>query len=284
VKLTNRLNLPDTLVNAVKNDNYSKGDADYSVTTLLKPPRIVALEKLHKEELEEDVSDRIWALLGQIMHGVLERAGGKGLLEQRFTADFGGVKVSGAIDLYVDGLVQDYKLLSVYKVKDGKAPLEYEQQLNIYAYLLKKHNLPVHTLELVCVLRDWSKMEAKRNPNYPQNQVVKVPVRLWPEVEQLNFIDWRITLHQDAVDTLPECTPMERWEDEPKWAVMKKGQKKAVKLIADQEAAEALAGALGSNHYVQYRRPIPKRCESYCSVSKFCTQYQNLIKGRQDEE
>src|SRR3954463_10849323 len=38
MKLTNRLGLPEPIVAAVANDGYSRGDADISVTSLLKPP------------------------------------------------------------------------------------------------------------------------------------------------------------------------------------------------------------------------------------------------------
>ena len=70
---TNRAELPQAIVDAVKNDSYSKGEADISVTELLLLPRLAALREKHANEIVEDESDRIWSLFGQAMHTVLER-------------------------------------------------------------------------------------------------------------------------------------------------------------------------------------------------------------------
>lgn len=71
--LTNRYNLPETLYNAIKADHhYSAGDI--SVSQLIDAPQIRILKKLHRDELTEDVSDKIAAILGTGVHAVLERA------------------------------------------------------------------------------------------------------------------------------------------------------------------------------------------------------------------
>jgi len=57
-KLTNKYNLPQTFYDAVKNDDYTKGDSNISVTELISPPRKIALEEKHAGEIEEDVSDK----------------------------------------------------------------------------------------------------------------------------------------------------------------------------------------------------------------------------------
>ena len=71
MKWTNKLNLPEAIVNAVTNDDYNKGFSDISITGLTSPPRIRVLKKKYDAELEEDISDRMFVLLGQIMHGIL---------------------------------------------------------------------------------------------------------------------------------------------------------------------------------------------------------------------
>ena len=72
MKLTNHFNLPDTFFQAVLNDKYSRGDAQYSATDLIRPPRITILSRRYWDEIEEDVSERIWALLGKAVHAILE--------------------------------------------------------------------------------------------------------------------------------------------------------------------------------------------------------------------
>ena len=44
MKITNKQNLPESLVRAVSYSDYDRGDADISVTGLLNPPRIAVLD------------------------------------------------------------------------------------------------------------------------------------------------------------------------------------------------------------------------------------------------
>ena len=48
MKITNNANIPQPIVDAIKNDSYSKGKADISVTQLIAPAQIVALERKHE--------------------------------------------------------------------------------------------------------------------------------------------------------------------------------------------------------------------------------------------
>jgi hypothetical protein len=117
--ITNKFDLPAPLVEAVRNDGYSNSGT-LSVTTLIKPPQAYAIELQHKDELTEDASDRIWALLGQATHTILERAastlGDDYLIEERFFATLEGMKVSGQCDVIQKPTktVQDYKVTSAY--------------------------------------------------------------------------------------------------------------------------------------------------------------------------
>lgn len=69
INLTNKHGLPSTFVNACLIDNHvTRGDI--SVTQLIDAPQIRYLRKRH--DYDEDVMDRIWALMGTAMHHVLE--------------------------------------------------------------------------------------------------------------------------------------------------------------------------------------------------------------------
>lgn len=283
MNLTNRLNLPQPLVDAVTNDEYTSGDADISVTSLLSPPRKVALEALHRDELEEDVSDRIWSLLGQSIHTILERAATTGIAEQRLSIVVEGWKVSGGMDYYSpgDGLLQDYKCVTVWKFKDGSVPMEYEQQLNMYAEILRQNGHTVKRLQIVGILRDWSKLEAQRDPSYPQTQVVIRDVTIWPQAQAQAFIRERVLLHRQARFELPECSATERWQRPDYYAVMKPGAKRALRVFTSIEDAMALVA--GSNGLIIKKRPGEStRCRSYCSAAPLCHQYQESQKNEAD--
>jgi hypothetical protein len=270
VKLTNRLGLPQPIVDAVRNDGYSRGDSDISVTQLLAPPRQVALARQHSADIEEDVSERIWSLVGQVMHGILERANTTGIAERRLFMEVEGWKVSGGMDAYYEhGLLQDYKFITSWKFKGGKATIEHEQQLNCYAAILRANSNTVNKLQIVGILRDWSKMEAERDPEYPQTQVIVVPVPLWAPEKAYAFMRERVVLHQQARVALPQCSPEERWAKPDVYAVMKDGRKTAVRLY--ETKAEADNHAMRDNALTVVKRPgVSTRCRYYCSVAKFC--------------
>lgn len=275
-RLTNRSELPQSIVDAVLNDAYSKGDADISVTGLLRPPRLAALEDKHENEIVEDASDRIWSLFGQAIHTILERANRTAVAERRLSIKMEGLTVSGGMDLYEDhGALSDYKVTSVWKLVKGDLD-EWEKQLNLYSVILRHHGHKVEKLQIVCLLRDWSKMEADRDPAYPQAQVVNVPISLWEPAKAEKFMRERIILHKQAKISLPECSPEDRWARPDVFAVMKTGRKTAVKLYSTMDEAKTHVGfdrALS----VQHRPGMSVRCKAYCPVSKFCTQYQQEL-------
>lgn len=285
-KLTNKLDLPQSLVDAVKNDSYSKGDADISVTELQDPPLMRQLKKKHSEEIEEDVSDRIWSLLGQVVHGILERADNTSIAERRLHIMVEGWKLSGAMDRFVlkDSLLQDYKLTTLYKIKGGNIPEEWAKQLNIYAEILRQNGDVVKKLEVVAILRDWSKSAARREgQEYPPNQVMVVDIPLVDSKEVVSYIQERVKLHQEGdKGNYGECTKEERWAKDDVWAIMKTGNKRAVKLLFSEEMAKSALDVYGKGHYIEFREGENVRCASYCSVAKFCPSYQaslNKTKG-----
>lgn len=276
MKITNHFSLPTPLVNAVKYSTYSKGDADYSVTELIKPPRIAALEKLHWDELEEDASERLWLLMGSAGHEVLRRSSDGGIVEERCIIEVAGKKVSGQMDYaVVDKALIDYKFVSLWAIKDGVKP-EWVQQLNCYKEMADQYGVEVKELKIVAILRDWSKPEAKRSPELPQSQVVVLPVRIWEKAITLAWMQSRIALHELArAGNLTNCTPEEMWERPEKYAAMKRGNKRASK-VEDTKLAigQWVASQPKPSEFEIEVRPAERpRCESYCVVSEFCEQF-----------
>lgn len=276
MKLTNRLNLPGPLVEAVRNDGYTKGDADISVTELLSPPRQAALKRTHADRISEDASERIWSLVGQVVHGILERSNVDGVAERRLSVEVEGWTVSGGMDLYNQGgILSDYKFVTVYKFKGQVAPREYEEQLNLYAEILRRNQHPVTALQIVGILRDWSKLEAARDPEYPQTQVIVVPVPMWEPARAQKFLRERVILHKQARVQLPLCTAEDRWAKPDTFAVKKPGAKRASAVYEDE--CEAINHAKQtSGLFIEKRRGEQTRCRFYCVVSRFCEQFKAL--------
>jgi hypothetical protein len=104
---------------ALAHDGYMAGQrkADISVTTLIGPPKINQLKKRHSDFIVEDASDRVWALLGQSVHKVLELAGGEDeMTEKRLYKEINGWTLTGQTDLYETGnkVISDFKVTSVF--------------------------------------------------------------------------------------------------------------------------------------------------------------------------
>lgn len=295
MKLTNKLNLPRSIENAVRNDPYNKGDAHISVTGLIGPARKRAIEIQHADEITEDVSDRIWALIGQVGHGILERADDTGWCEERLFIERHGWRISGSFDRYCLEQIaianrklfclDDYKFTSSYSVANGIKP-EWEAQLNIYALMLREHGYKVEYQRIVAILRDWQKSKAKHTKEYPQQAVAVLPVEMWKRDRTEQYIKERLIAHGNAQHKLPECSPEERWEKPATYAILKRGASKAVSLHSSTtEAVEALKAqpAATSGAYSMSERPAEqRRCQDYCNAFPFCIQGQKLVEATQN--
>lgn len=280
MKLTNKLNLPEAIVAAIANDPYSKGDCHFSVTELLQPPRARALKIKHAHELQEDVSDRLWALYGQVAHTILERANLLDLSEKRFFAEINGVKISGQIDTLAikDGVLSDYKFTTSWGFKTDSPPKpEWISQLNMQAHILRLNDIVASKLQIVGLLRDWQIREAQNNPGYPQAPIAVIDIPMWSAEQTEAFINERVSVMRAAEVSLPLCTASERWAKNDTYAVMKKGVKRAHSLQYSIDTAEKMAKDVGG--YVQFRAGESTRCKSYCNCNIFCGQYQDSIKN-----
>jgi hypothetical protein len=165
----------------------------------------------------------------------------------------------------------------------GAAPdPDWVAQLNIQCELLKKNGKKAKKLQIVAILRDWSKNQARLSPEYPPLSVAVIDIPIWPSEVTEKFIIDKINMHESAKTSLPLCSKAERWAKDDVYAVMKTGQKKAVKLFASEVEAEAVANQTPGCRVV-FRPGESTRCELYCSVSKFCDQYKQIKQGDESD-
>jgi len=289
MKLTNRHNLPQTFVNVLHRPTYTKGGANISATELINSPRIVQLKRLHDADLEQDVSDMIWSIFGTAIHAVLEHGKDHNHhVEERLHAVLDGWSISGAIDLQIveeDGIiVSDYKTTGAWSVMNEKA--EWEQQLNIYAWLVETvKKIPVKGVNIVAIIRDWSRRESETREGYPEAPVKEIPITLWDYDTRTEFIRARIKEHSSALfaaetsTELPECTPEQTWEKQTAYAVKKVGNKRATAVFEIEDEAKAKMTELGKGYAIEVRPGERTRCMNYCPVSNFCTQYKAYQQG-----
>lgn len=286
MKITNRSGFPEALLKAIEADPYSKGASDFSVTELLKPPRQRVLQARHEHEIEEDVESRLWSLYGQLVHSLLERANETDLVEQRFFADFNGKIVSAQIDSLTlkDGVLSDFKFTTAWGFKPNQPPKpEWVAQLNMQLEILRRNGKDAKEIRIIGLIRDFSKNEARRNKDYPKMPIVSLPIPMWSREQTTSFINERVALHLAAESELPLCSNEERWAKPDTWAVVK--NKRAINggVQFTMKAAEEIC-AKNPGTRVEFRPGESMRCELYCSVSKFCTQFNRQAGINQTDE
>ncbi len=309
--LTNELDLPEPIVRAIKGHDYAytktipgapyKPICDFTTTQLIAPYRITVLRQKYDEHLTEDASDRIFALFGNAVHSILETANDEEtpvydldgvlvpnpryLVEKRFYADFPGGRLGGRIDVFEisSGTLDDYKLCSYHVVKDGIKP-EWQAQASINALLMEVDaGLKVKRARIIALFRDWSKMAAQRQNDYPPRQVAVLDVPLWDTHKTLAYINDRIAALRDAqANGAPVCTPEERWRKPDQWALKKRGKKRASKLYdSEAEALAAVALDESGESHVEDRPGEDTRCLSYCSVTAYCSYFRELMEAKE---
>jgi hypothetical protein len=182
--------------------------------------------------------------------------------------------------------IRDYKTTSVWAVMNEK--IEWEQQLNIYAWLVDtvKEDFHVTDLGIVAIIRDWSRRDAARNPDYPQAPVKELPIKLWPYEERKEFVKSRITSHsacEFAMETgedLPPCTPEEMWEKPTTWAIKKIGGVRAKSVHDTEESMLKALEIAGPAYEIEVRPGSRTRCESFCPVNTYCQQWRDYQESK----
>lgn len=296
MRITNKLALPQPFVDAAT-EEHTYTPKQYSVTSLLNGIRQNILMRRHDDEIEKDVSEMLWLIFGKAVHKILEEAKETNdqLKENKVVIEMpNGYKLSGIFDLYDDstGTVTDYKTATVWKAIFGEYD-DYRSQLLGYCWQLQQIGFDAHRGEIVMMLKDHSKPKAMREKDYPQIPVKPLP---W-EFTEGEIDDWGMwaqhrfeeieAAEQLPDDQLPLCTPEERWHKPDKWAVKKKGNKKAQKLFDNKEDAVAYMELQerGSKYQfeVESRPGTDAKCLGYCDACEFCDHYKAIIASQVGE-
>lgn len=294
--ITNKFNLPKPFVTALESD-YVPTPQQYSVTTVLNSPRYVILSRRHNSEIEQDVADMIWALFGTAFHSILENSEEEETqfkeeyLKQdlgAFDKDLEGYKLSGKADLLdtETKTMIDYKTCSTWKViyKDYD---DWRKQLLMYAWLFRQIGFEVNSGKIIALLKDHSKTKAKVDSTYPQYPVQTITFNFteedFVEIEKEILTRFKEIKYCESLkdEDLPLCSMEDRWNDGNKYAVKKKGNKRADRVFDSEEEAREYLADKENTHEIEVRPGEDRRCLEYCSCCKFCTYWQKTY-GEKD--
>lgn len=297
VRFTNKFGLPEEFYNYRRFKPYSKGDADISVTSLIKPPLMRVLEEHYDDQIEIDVVDQMWALYGTAIHEVLATGSGmQDIAEEDLYIEREGWKIKAGVDVQKASkggyIIHDYKSTTVFAYKKAITELEshyWTFQGNMYAHMVRELKGPVLGMRVYAILRDWSRKRAEEDEGnvYPRAPIMPVDVPLWSNDETEIFMTNRIKMHQQAeVDfasgIYPDtCPPGDRWRDPPKYEVYSKpGNKAPQRVVEDEETAEQILRDKGWNEgVVRVRESQDVRCLSFCNVRPWCPYGSMLEEG-----
>lgn len=294
MKITNKYNLPEQLVNLV-NSEYKPTPQQYSCTTILKPTRQIILERRYQDLIEQDVSEMIWMIFGIAVHSIIENSSeGEGQFkEEKLKVDLGkyskeleGYKLSGRSDLIdlLEKKIIDWKTCSAWKViyKDFE---DWRKEMLIYAWAVKDMGLEINSGEAIAFIKDFNKTKSKTEIDYPDLPIYvkkfKFTDKEFEEIQNYiinKFLE--IKANEDVTDEeLPMCSLEERWNDGDSYIVKKIGNKRATKIHQTLEEAQkhldSLEDKYPHTYEIETRKGIDKKCLEYCSCKEFCPYYRS---------
>jgi len=292
--VTNKHNLPEPIYRALLGESlglerkFKFTPKHVGLTKLLMPPQIALLMARHDDEIEEDASDRAWALDGIADHKVLEDTNMWNVIKEvPMSLTLDNWTIYMRLDLYHPFTLYDYKRTSVWSYIFGGRD-EWEQQLNCYAYAARcNFALKIDRLRSILRFRDWQKNKAKTDKKYPPIPLHIVDVPIWSDNQSSDFLRNRISIYKKALESpdeeLPPCSREDRWVRDTTWAVMRKGRKSALRVLNSKKEAEDwmiinLTSPTGI--YIEERPGQSVRCEEYCAARPFCRQYKEEISAK----
>jgi hypothetical protein len=285
----------------IEKERY-QSSGDYSVTTLINPPRIAQLKRRYADEVDPDPDSRIASMMGTALHEYAERhltawatkhKYTKMKQEQELTYEEQGRKISGRYDVLEGRDLFDIKMIKTWKLVFDPDFEEFHEQQNLYNLLLHENGTKLKSLNILAFYKDWTESSALRDRTYPQSPVVHYVLDKWPLDKTRQFLEERVAMHIEAEgmsdEELPVCSRKDRWErhqggEDVHFAVMKMPHaKRATKVVKGgtlEDATKVANGMKGmtAQSFIEIRYAMPKRCVKYCEVAPFCNWYQWWLK------
>jgi hypothetical protein len=234
-------------------------------------------------ELHNFIKDEIEALTKNLANKL---PSDKYISEKRFFCNIGGYTMSCKPDLLEkkeDGtyILYDYKVMSVWGII-FKNHMKHMAQINYYKAILQAHDIIVTEAKLVCMMRDWKENDRIKNDDYPEVPIQTYDMPLYPTDKVTQAMLKRLIVHfnaeQEADESLPECTPEEKWTKPSVWKAYKQpytNGDRAVKAFKPTDTKQVIDQWMlqhGSDLILKEIKGENSRCESFCIVKDFCFQ------------
>lgn len=289
--------LPKHVLSVLKYSNYDAVlDRDtISASQLIDAPhiRILGLKYPHIENKPDML---IASMYGSVAHTIVERSDNRTVRELRIDSkilltdikdNVHSITLTGKFDNYDPKLkiLYDNKFVHHNSLNYSDTIEKWEQQLNIYAYLIKREfGWDVRKLKIIVWIRDMTSIDVLK-PDYPDNLVFPIELKLWSFSEQEEFVMERLKYHINfKYSKKGYCTLAERWGSNKVWSVKKRNSKRAYRNFEDKRKAAQLYMQLKNKatenkkefeYIIEYRRPEDRRCR-ICKYKGVCV-YPNMM-------
>lgn len=320
----NTSSVPLSMAVFLATDNYDHDSSTISATALIKPLRQLILGGRVPQELSlPDLLGMVASRVGSAIHDGIERSWLNNYkvamaalgypqrvidlvrvnptkeelatnldlipvyLEQRATKQVGRYTVSGKFDFVGQGRLEDFKTTGTYSAMSGSNDAKYILQGSIYRWL-NPDIITDDEMSIQFIFTDWSAMQARQNPNYPQSRIQERKLKLLSIEETDRFVRQKLSDFDDLVDLdeaqLPLCTDEELWRTEPQFKWYKNHTLETVATAAkstknfDTELeARTHMLTVGGGKGVVVTKPGQVNACKYCPGFAICSQKDALI-------
>ena len=190
--------------------------------------------------------------------------------------------VGGKYDMVADGELYDHKSTSAFSWLFGTRDDDHQTQGSLYRWL-NPQKIYGNQIHINYIFTDWSRMQAKTNPKYPQKRVEEKHIPLLSVAETERWVKDRLTLIQrhwnDPEEKMPPCTDKELWRSEPAYKYYKDSTKisgRSTKNFDNKHEAEQFKAEKGGVGVVITIPGEAKAC-NYCQVYDLCKQKDTFI-------
>lgn len=287
--------IEEHLLKWYNHNKYKRLGSDVSVTELMRPPRIVHLMDRHRPKVAvTDPNKIIPALTGNGLHDQIQRylkqesmVSGAWQIERKMLCVVNGTRVAGRFDaLYNEEDLYDIKSTGTYKFEKGDYE-EWEEQLNIYDYMLWKDGIELKSLKIMMICSNWSPAKLWK-ARYPQQRIQVIPMNRWSRSEQTNYMLSRVAAWKSSGslsdNNLPLCSQKDRWGKRVYKLFRLKNGKRSIKNFDYKDRATAYLKACQKKDPIKWKEGhirkewsnVWKRCD-YCDASPWCNQYANKL-------
>lgn len=197
-------------------------------------------------------------------------------LETRGTREFMGYKISGKMDLCLNGRLKDVKTTSVWSYILGRKDQDYQLQGSLYRWL-HPEKVTEEEMDIQFIFTDWKKSDARQITDYPKSRLVSYTLPLWSLDQTEAWVARKLSEIQEAWDApqieIPRCTDEELWRSDPVWKYYQNGniQGRATKNFKTPAEAAAFRATKGGAGTIVHVPGQVKAC-GYCRAFPICKQ------------